>query len=226
MPRRAGMTLVELLVVVAIIGVLVSLLLPAVQSAREAARRTQCANNLRQIGLAIAMFGNAHQGRFPKTFHGDERESWVYTLAPYTEKVDQIRICPSDPNGRIRVQYRGTSYVLNDYVSLPLPEAVHRIDELDATTQTIMVFEGSDFRDPESFYFEHTHASEWFSERNLQRGTVWIDLLQEIAPRRHQNSVANYLFADGHVAAIPVEVIRHWVDVGHNFAKPNAANFP
>src|SRR6188768_3353981 len=65
-------TLIELLVVVAIIGVLVGLLLPAVQAARESARRIQCVNNLKQIGLALANYESALQV-FPPSYVGDPR---------------------------------------------------------------------------------------------------------------------------------------------------------
>ena len=72
--RVAGFTLVELLVVIAIIGVLIALLLPAVQSAREAGRRTQCKNNLKQMALGVQLFHDAHN-----TLPTGGRRPWSWT---------------------------------------------------------------------------------------------------------------------------------------------------
>jgi prepilin-type N-terminal cleavage/methylation domain-containing protein len=95
MPRRSrGFTLVELLVVIAVIGTLVGLLLPAVQVARESARRTACANNLRQIGVALH---NYHDGKrtFPAVVVGSDitqvnprhRQPWTFEILPFLEET-------------------------------------------------------------------------------------------------------------------------------------------
>jgi len=83
----SGFTLVELLVVIAIIAMLVTLLLPAVQSAREAARRTQCSNNLKQIALAVQNFHSARD-RIPDSHNYEELSSrgWTCLILPFMEE--------------------------------------------------------------------------------------------------------------------------------------------
>ena len=104
---RRGFTLVELLVVIAIIGILIGILLPAVQSAREAGRRTQCANNLKQIGIALhchhdalgtlpagdyaTTAGQCPGGSWVITHISEDRANWMILILPYLEQAGSIR---------------------------------------------------------------------------------------------------------------------------------------
>jgi len=99
MSRRDGLTLIELLVVIAIIGLLIALLLPAVQSAREAARMASCRNNLKQIGLALhnhhATKGCFPAGNYAKTAgvcpgmsqQSEDRTNWAISILPFLERA-------------------------------------------------------------------------------------------------------------------------------------------
>lgn len=81
-----GFTLVELLVVIAIIGILIALLLPAVQAAREAARRITCCNNLKQMGMALHNYADANPETFPPGSPGVEKHGLFTYMLPYLEE--------------------------------------------------------------------------------------------------------------------------------------------
>jgi len=89
--KRCGFTLIELLVVIAIIGILIAMLLPAVQKIREAASRTQCANNLKQIGLALHNFHDARKFFPPASTTKPKNHSWIPFILPYLEQAPLAR---------------------------------------------------------------------------------------------------------------------------------------
>ena len=137
-PGAGGFTLIELLVVIAIVGVLIGLLLPAVQSAREAARRAQCLNNLRQIGIALHVYHDTND-RFPPggwRFGYDGKVQWIAWSALILPGLEQrslydslnyansyagpenttaastvvsTYVCPTTPRGEPRIEGRGVT---------------------------------------------------------------------------------------------------------------------
>ena len=226
-PSLSGFTLVELLVVVAIIATLAALGFLGARGAITASRQSACMMNLRNLGAALHLYAQDHDGSFPETSHTAALDqAWIMALESYLGDYDRTRVCPADPRREERLAAGGTSYLLNSFLFVPEVNAwgeiegkpLNRPAAIPDPARTMLIFTCAD-RVGTGPGNDHTHSNLW---------TNWRGVCADIAPGRFgggnnpqsAKGRANYLFADGRVESIPAAEIKRKTDSGINIAKP------
>lgn len=230
MRRRCAFTLVELLVVIGIIGLLISILLPALNAARRAANRANCLSNMRNMQVAHWMYvtdnkgymiqaGLSHGGHTP-----NEEVAWIHTLSAYYGKP-LLHRCPSDdsphwPGGSpvppSTDRYRRTSYGINNFLDvdmIPWGGPYLKIEKVRRASATIQFIEMAEIG--EYAGADHPHIENWMPMGNPAAPPILA--ARQLQTNRHgrrakdktYEAVANYGFLDGHAETLTFgEVFR------------------
>jgi len=201
--RLNGFTLVELLAAVAIIGVLIALLLPAIQNARQAARRMACQSNLRQWGIGLHEFVNVNGGQLPRRGQGvqpttqlDRVEDWFNALPPLMEsrpysdlaaqnirpkaETTSVWICPE---AKDTGQATFFAYGMNMWLSTWNAPEPDRLEKAGGTSTMVFMADG------------------------LGPYCSVLPSKQPYSPLARHNGLVNIAFLDGHVVALPGEQV-------------------
>ena len=196
---RSAFTLIDLLVVIAIIAILAAMLLPALGKAKESARATQCLSNLRQVGLAARLYADENDDELPRSQHSafaHGQFTWGRAIAPqlgtsgaaWTNLLQGIYHCPTDKRPA------SWSYGMNVYFELGpdddytgKPQTWRRTTSVPNPASTIQFAESASSAD-------HIMAHFWITPADTA----------DVDSRRHKNR-ANYAFVDGHAEARKLE---------------------